>query len=64
MASAAHTSLRQLAPEHAERLDARLTETLRRLRDGPGIRCGIGTGREQALKVLADRENGGLDPCR
>ncbi|WP_409494369.1 vanadium-dependent haloperoxidase [Amycolatopsis sp. cmx-11-12] len=62
VASAVHTSLRRLAPEHAERLDARLTETLQRLPDGPGTRCGVEAGRTQAIKVFSERENDGLDP--
>lgn len=62
IASAVHASLRRLAPEHAERLDARLTETLRQLPDGPGTRCGVDAGRAQAIKTLTDRENDGLDP--
>ncbi len=63
LASAVHTALRALAPNQAERLDTRLSETLRRLPDGPGTRCGVQVGRAQALKVLADREGDGLDPA-
>ncbi|ONK11452.1 vanadium-dependent haloperoxidase [Streptomyces sp. MP131-18] len=62
LAGAVHASLRELAPDRAEALDAALERTLRQLPDGPAEDGGLAAGRDEAAAMLDERRDDGLDP--
>ncbi|MFI0444055.1 vanadium-dependent haloperoxidase [Actinomadura sp. 6N118] len=63
LASAVHTSLAALVPARTKELDAALRRTLEQIPDGPSEDKGVAAGQAQARRVLASRENDGLDPA-
>ncbi|WP_059007626.1 vanadium-dependent haloperoxidase [Streptomyces specialis] len=63
VAGAVHQALTTLVPARATELDAALQRTLDRVPDGPAEDRGLAAGRAEALDVLADREDDGLDPA-
>ncbi|WP_089158362.1 vanadium-dependent haloperoxidase [Micromonospora sp. NBS 11-29] len=63
LATAVHTALSALIPDHAPTLDVALRTTLDRIPDGPAKERGVAAGRREAHSVLARRAGDGLDPA-
>lgn len=61
LAQALHDTLEAQVPGQQPQLDTDLANTLAELSNGPAKNAGIAAGKQQARKVLAERQGDGLD---